>query len=134
MLKKWKLLFLTSTLVVAGFVGLAAAKGGGGGKAGMVKKFDENGDGKLDDAEEAKMKTVRGAMRAKREAAVLAKFDANKNGVLDPAEKKAMRAERAAERFKQLDKDGDGKLSLDEFQGGGMGKHHHRGHRGHGKL
>jgi hypothetical protein len=136
MLRKWKLLLATSAFVIAGFAGFAVAKGGSGahgGKAGMLKKFDEDGDGKLSDAEKAKMQTVFAAKRAKRQAEALSKYDSNKDGTLDRTEKKAMRDDRTAERFKKLDKDGDGKLSLDEFQsGGGMGKH--RGHRGgHGK-
>jgi hypothetical protein len=136
MLRKWKLLLATSAFVVAGFAGFAAAKGAGAGHGGMLKKFDEDGDGKLSDAEKAKMQTAFAAKRAKRLARAPSKydanFDANHDGTLDPAEKKAMRDARAAERFERLDKDGDGKLSLDEFKAGGMGgMGKHRGHKKH---
>jgi hypothetical protein len=97
MLRNSKLLFVSCALVL-GTLGGSALAGGGGGRGAMTKKFDENGDGKLDDAELAKMHAARDARRAKRKAAALAKYDANKNGVLDPAERKAMRADRAARR------------------------------------
>ncbi|MBX3156300.1 MAG: hypothetical protein KF773_09905 [Deltaproteobacteria bacterium] len=133
MLKKWKLILATSVFAIAGLAGIAAARGGGEGhRAGMLKKFDENGDGKLDDAERAKMKAARGQMKAKRMAEMLAKYDANKNGALDADEKKLMKHDRAAARFKKLDTDGNGVLSPAEFEAGAMhGRGKHRGHRGH---
>jgi hypothetical protein len=59
---------------------------------------------------------------------MLARFDANKDGVLDATERETMRNTLAEERFKQLDTNGDGVLSLDEFKagmpkGGPMGRH-----------
>ena len=113
-MKKLKLL-LASVLVIGGLGGAALARG-------PAKKFDENGDGKLDDAERAKMLAARAAHRAKRQADALAKYDANRNGVLDPAERKQMRSDRADARFKKLDADGDGKISQEEFKNGAMHK------------
>lgn len=57
------------------------------------------------------------------------KFDTNKDGKLDDAERSSARAARAAKHFARLDKDGDGKLSLDEFKAGEnhQGRHGRRG-------
>lgn len=116
MFKKFKLALVTATVLVGGFAGIAAAEGRPG-----------------DDQE------ARGDR-----AAMKQKFDANKDGKLDEAEKQAMHDERAALRFKALDKDGDGKLSLAEFKAGRGERHGRRGkggpggmggmggHRGHG--
>lgn len=71
-------------------------KGGGhdrkGRKAKMLKKFDANGDGKLDDQER---ETMKNAMKA-RHAELLKKFDANGDGRLDESERAA-----AKESFKK---------------------------------
>ena len=73
----------------------------------MLKKYDVNKDGKLDDAEMA-------AMKADNKAAALAKYDTNKNGKLDENEKTAMKADQeAAKAAKKAEHDakkaGDGK-------------------------
>lgn len=90
MFTKLKVVLVTSAVLVAGVVGVAAAQGPGAGK--------------LD--------------RAARKAKLLEKFDANKNGVLDPAEKQAMFDERASKMFAKLDTNKDGALSLEEFKAG----------------
>ncbi|HEY0476736.1 MAG TPA: EF-hand domain-containing protein, partial [Kofleriaceae bacterium] len=115
MLTKLKLALFIAAPLVAGATTYAVAQPGGGsdvghGKPEMIQKFDKNGDGKLDDAERAQMKT---AFAAERDA-------------------------KLAERFAAMDKNGDGQLSLDEFKAGQQtGNHRHgRGgaghHRGHG--
>lgn len=55
------------------------------------KKFDKDGDGKLNDEEKAAYKAARDAEKA----AMLAKYDTNKDGKLDDAEKAAMKADKA---------------------------------------
>ncbi|MBS1123896.1 MAG: hypothetical protein H6Q90_6124, partial [Deltaproteobacteria bacterium] len=86
MLKKFKLVFVTTAVLVGGVAGIAAAQGGGDkpDRAAMKEKF------------------------AERKAEKLAKFDTNKNGTLDPAEKQAMHDARAKERFAALDTNKDG--------------------------
>lgn len=83
-----------------------------------LAQYDTDGDGKLSDAEKAAMKA---ALEAKRKA-FIAKYDANGDGVLDATElakaKADLDAQRKAERTKQfadLDKDGNGSLTLEEF-------------------
>jgi hypothetical protein len=133
MLTKMKIaLALCGSLLVGG-VGIAAAQGfdGGPGKADVIKKYDANGDGKLDDAERAKL---RADMKAKHEAMktqMLAKYDINKDGKLDDAERAAMRNERAEEAFKQADTNHDGQLSVDEFK---ALRQQHQGRHGHGGM
>ena len=72
-----------------------------------------------------------------KKAEMLQKYDTNKDGSLDDKERTVMMDERLLTRFKKLDTDGNGVLSLAEFKAGKhdrMGKHHARGGRGmHGK-
>jgi Ca2+-binding EF-hand superfamily protein len=110
-------------VTVAG--GAAAALAHEGGRAGLIEKFDTNHDGKLDDAEKAAMREQMKAMHEKRRDAILARFDVNKDGKLDDGERKAMIDTVSAERFKKLDANGDGVLSLDEFRAAAAG-HRHR--------
>lgn len=69
-------------------------------------------------------------IRAKRQAMkqeMLQKFDTNKDGTLDDGERTAMHDARVLERFKRLDTDGNGVLSLAEFKAGKADKRHARG-------
>lgn len=80
----------------------------------MLKKYDANKDGALDDAEKAAMKADADAKAKEMKAANLAKYDANKDGKLDAAEKAAMKADKeAAQAAKKTEHDakkaGDGK-------------------------
>jgi hypothetical protein len=58
--------------------------------AGVLKRFDKDGDGKLNDEEAAAWKAARDAEKK----AMLEKYDADKNGKIDDAEKAAMKADR----------------------------------------
>jgi hypothetical protein len=89
MSKNWKLVIVSSLALVGSVVGIAAAQGGTPSpdrkaefqekRAEMIKKFDLNGDGKLDENEKAAMKAERVEMR-------FDKLDANKDGVLSKQE------------------------------------------------
>ena len=135
MTKKLKLLIASTALAVGGLSGFAFAKGHMGPKKEMpkemIEKFDVNKDGKLDDAEKAKLREAKHALFAQRKAEKLAKFDANKDGTLDDAERVAMHDERVAKRFAMLDANKDGAITLDEMKAAKPhGKRgHHRGHR-----
>jgi Ca2+-binding EF-hand superfamily protein len=77
----------------------------------VVKEFDKDGDGKLNEEE-------RKAARDAREKQMLEKYDADKDGKLSDEERKAareaMRAEHEKKMLEKYDKDGDGKLSDEE--------------------
>ena len=143
MLTKMKVaLALCGSLLVGG-AGLAAAQGFGGGpdKATFMQKYDTNGDGKLDDAEKAQLRSDMKAKHEAKKAEMLAKYDLNKDGKLDESERAVMKNDRAEAAFKKADKNGDGQLSLDEFKSmkqhngmrhgrGGKGRHRFGGARG----
>jgi Ca2+-binding EF-hand superfamily protein len=83
--KKWKLVFVTSATLVAGAAGFAAAQGGHhdpARKAAMMKKFDTNQDGKLD-------QTERAARAEERAIHKFAKLDTDGDGKLSLDEFKA---------------------------------------------
>jgi Spy/CpxP family protein refolding chaperone len=151
MLTKLKLALAFATLLGAGATGLAVANTGapadsaeqtvaqptgGGWKQKMLEKYDLNKDGKLDDAERAKMRADRQAERAERRKEMLEKYDTNKDGKLEPNERKAMIDDRADKRFEKLDTNHDGSISKEEFRAG-MEKMAMRGHnrfrRHHGR-
>jgi len=97
--------------------------------ADVLKEFDKDGDGKLNDQERAAM---REQMRKNREK----EFDKNGDGKLDDAEKAAMDEARKA-REKEFDKDGDGKLSDEErkaMREALMKRHQGKGKEGKGKA
>jgi hypothetical protein len=75
----------------------------------------------------------RKAKWAEKKQEKLAKFDTNRDGKLDDAERAVMRDVMLTERFKQLDTDGNGVISLAEFKAGNhkMGKRHGRMGKGH---
>ena len=84
-----------------------------------MKKFDKDGDGKLNEEEKAELRkkmAERGAGR-KVPPFIMEKFDKDGDGKLSEDERaearKAMEARRA-EMIEKFDKDGDGKLNEDE--------------------
>jgi hypothetical protein len=58
------------------------------------------------------------SVRDERRRAMLATYDKDGNGELDDRERRTMREARMAEQFKRLDTNGDGMLSIEEFQAG----------------
>jgi hypothetical protein len=89
MISKLKLVVATAVLAVGGLSGFALANGHMGGRKALVEKFDANKDGKLDDAEKAKLVEARKAMREERIAERFAEMDANKDGSVTLEEMKA---------------------------------------------
>jgi hypothetical protein len=135
MLTKLKLALLISAPLVAGAATYAAAQGDAPPRKELIQKFDQNGDGVLDDAERADLRAAFAAKRAAHRQAMLDKYDTNHDGVLDAAERAAMRDDLLTKKFQKLDSNGDGQLSLDEFKAGAARAGHHRhgrfGHRHH---
>tara|TARA_B100001248_G_scaffold246298_1_gene216785 strand:- start:170 stop:619 length:450 start_codon:yes stop_codon:yes gene_type:complete len=85
----------------------------------VMKKFDKDGDGKLNEEEKAELRkqmAERGAGR-KIPPFIMQKFDKDGDGKLSQDERaearKAMEARRA-EMIERFDKDGDGKLNEEE--------------------
>ena len=98
-------------------------------RADLLKKFDKDGDGKLNKEEQAALREEfsknrdqggrpsRGGGDRKPPPQILEKFDKDGDGKLSKEEQGAMReefAKRRAEAMKKFDKDGDGKLNEEE--------------------
>lgn len=92
----------------------------------LLKRFDTDGDGKLNEAERQAMHEAMSqhneemgrpgpkGRRPSREEMMLERFDTDGDGVLSEAEREAMRTEWErirAENLKRFDADGDGQLS-----------------------
>lgn len=60
----------------------------------VLKKFDANGDGKLDETERAAWEAEKKAHAEKQKAAMMEKYDLDKNGQIDATEQAAMKADR----------------------------------------
>jgi hypothetical protein len=69
-----------------------------------LKKYDKNGDGKLDDKEKAELQKDREAARKEYMAQLLKKYDKNGNGKLDEDELAARREDLRKEREAELAK------------------------------
>lgn len=90
-------LALSSTLLQAEDAPADKVKKAEARRAEMLKKYDKNGDGQLDEAEKAAMQEDR---RKERDQERLKRYDKNGDGKLDDAEREAMREDlkkRAAE-------------------------------------
>ncbi|MDD4869996.1 MAG: EF-hand domain-containing protein [Kiritimatiellae bacterium] len=83
----------------------------------ILKKFDKDGDGKLNDEEKAAAKAAMEAKKAEREKKMLAEFDKDGDGKLSDEEKAARDKKMEENKKKMLEKfdtDKDGKLSDEE--------------------
>lgn len=105
----------------------------------MIKQFDKDGDGKLNDDETKAMRADMTAKREARQKANLEKYDANKDGKLDEAEMKTMRETQQKEMLEKYDTNKDGKIdeaerakipASERFMGGRPGAKGERGGRG----
>ena len=144
---------LTFLSVLGLSIGLYAKPEKGGKKPGsgegrpsreeVMKKFDKDGDGKLNEEEKAELRkqmAERGAGR-KIPPFIMQKFDKDGDGKLSQDERaearKAMEARRA-EMIERFDEDGDGKLNEEErkaamasrSKSGGEGKPEGKGKKG----
>ena len=89
----------------------------------LMQKYDANKNGQLEDGEREAMREELKKLREEK----VAKYDTNKDGKLDETERKAVRDQMAAERFKALDTNGNGSLSLEEFKAGAAEREGHHG-------
>lgn len=119
----------------------------------IVKRFDQDGDGKLNDAERAAAKSAleakKGEFQEKRDERIaqfkekrpelFAKVDTNGDGTIDQAEREAVKG-KILEKRPQADQNGDGKLDRCDLprrpQGEGDGEQRQprgdNGRRAHG--
>jgi Ca2+-binding EF-hand superfamily protein len=95
-------------------------------EAALIKKYDKNGDGKLNAKERAAAKADTPAERYKREAKekMLERFDQDKNGKLDEKERKTAFKTIKAERkeidqavMKKFDANDNGRIDKKEYEG-----------------
>jgi EF hand len=74
-----------------------------------LKKYDANGDGRLDEGENAQKKAEAKAKRDARKAQELAKYDADQDGKLSPEEKAQEKSDKqAAKEAKKAAKEREG--------------------------
>ncbi len=113
----------TNTLIViAAAIGFAGAAHAEEGKqrperpmmAEIIKKFDKDGDGKLNEAEREAAKAAREEMMKAQKAEMLKKFDKDGDGKLNEEEETAMREARKKMMMEKFDKDKNGELSDEE--------------------
>lgn len=90
----------------------------------LLEKFDQDGDGKLNEAERSEVKKAMKKRHEANKAKMLERFDTDKNGELSTEEKKTAlpalmkeRKEIRAAVIKEFDKDGDGSLNPEERKG-----------------
>lgn len=114
----------------------------------LLKEFDKDGDGKLNEEEGKAAREALQARRAEAEKKRLEKYDTDKDGKLSDDERKAMRADLEAKHkalVEKYDADKDGKLSpteikaardageeIPEFRPGGGGRRGQGGPGGRG--
>ena len=108
-------------------------------RARILKTFDLDGDGVLDDSEKQAMKEARTARRAQRKdrrhgkrQAMLEQFDVNGDGTLDESERTAAREARKAKILARFDSNGDGVLDDDEKKSARKARRHRQRSR-HGR-
>lgn len=84
-------------------------------RPGIIKRFDSNGDGKIDESEKAAAESLR--------AEKISRYDTDGDGKLSETERKVFRKEAFIENIKnrpgvmkQIDTDGDGVVSDSEFE------------------
>src|SRR4051794_19204026 len=94
----------------------------------MLKEFDANKDGKLDEAERAKAKEKMREMRAARGGGKAGKH--GPAGARGKQSRGGSHPPNPAEMFEKFDKDKDGKLSKDEFMEMAKAVHEHMRHAG----
>jgi Ca2+-binding EF-hand superfamily protein len=80
----------------------------------IIKRFDKDGDGKLNKEEMAAAKAAREERMKAQKEEMLKKFDKDGDGKLSEEERKAMHEELKKRAIEKFDKDGDGELNEEE--------------------